>query len=190
MAKAGVCSAILSSTSATTWRTTSCTRWTGSAWRIRWKCGLHFSILASSILPLACPNNFKLRGIEVEVRAAPTDAGQVAARCAAAAQDRLRYSDPRLVSRRPAAAAFGDALAGCGNSEQTVPLACREALVNEHLERRANLGYHLWGLMVLFIWMKRWNIEMALEEAATANAFVEVLDEVGSLSPQLASSSS
>ena len=23
-----------------------------------------------------------------------------------------------------------------------------------HLERRANYGYHLWGLMVLFLWMK------------------------------------
>ena len=28
-----------------------------------------------------------------------------------------------------------------------------------HLERRANLGYHLWGLMTLFFWMKKWGIE-------------------------------
>jgi asparagine synthase (glutamine-hydrolysing) len=28
-----------------------------------------------------------------------------------------------------------------------------------HLERRANLGYHLWGLLVLFLWMKRWKVE-------------------------------
>lgn len=28
-----------------------------------------------------------------------------------------------------------------------------------HLERKANLGYHLWGLLVLFLWMKRWGIE-------------------------------
>jgi asparagine synthase (glutamine-hydrolysing) len=28
-----------------------------------------------------------------------------------------------------------------------------------HLERRANLGYHLWGLMHLFLWMKRWRIQ-------------------------------
>jgi asparagine synthase (glutamine-hydrolysing) len=32
-------------------------------------------------------------------------------------------------------------------------------LVQEHLERRANLGYHLWGLLILFLWMKRWRIE-------------------------------
>jgi asparagine synthase (glutamine-hydrolysing) len=28
-----------------------------------------------------------------------------------------------------------------------------------HLERRANLGYHLWGLMILFLWMKQWHIQ-------------------------------
>ncbi len=31
-----------------------------------------------------------------------------------------------------------------------------------HLERRANLGYHLWGLLVLFLWIKRWRIEPPL----------------------------
>ena len=34
-----------------------------------------------------------------------------------------------------------------------------DALVRGHLERRANLGYHLWGLLVLFLWMRRWSIE-------------------------------
>jgi asparagine synthase (glutamine-hydrolysing) len=34
-----------------------------------------------------------------------------------------------------------------------------EAHVRAHLERRANLGYHLWGLMILFFWMKRWRIQ-------------------------------
>ncbi len=28
-----------------------------------------------------------------------------------------------------------------------------------HFERRANLGYHLWGLLTLFLWMKRWRIQ-------------------------------
>jgi asparagine synthase (glutamine-hydrolysing) len=31
--------------------------------------------------------------------------------------------------------------------------------VRRHLERRANLGYHLWGLMLLFLWIKRWRIQ-------------------------------
>ena len=39
-------------------------------------------------------------------------------------------------------------------------------LLDDHLERRANLGYHLWGLLVLFIWMKRWNIETGIEGPA------------------------
>jgi len=31
-------------------------------------------------------------------------------------------------------------------------------LVHLHLERRVNAGYHLWGLMLLFLWMKKWRI--------------------------------
>ena len=34
-----------------------------------------------------------------------------------------------------------------------------QRLLSEHLERRANLGYHLWGLLVLFLWMKRWTVQ-------------------------------
>jgi hypothetical protein len=63
-----------------------------------------------------------------------------------------------------------------------------EHLLSEHLERRANAGYHLWGLMVLLIWMKRWNIQMGSAKAIAPMA-VETLDEVGSLSQLLASSS-
>jgi len=53
-------------------------------------------------------------------------------------------------------------------------------LVNAHLERKANHGYHLWGLMVLLIWMKRWKIELASHEQRLTTPFVEVLDGVGS----------
>ncbi len=28
-----------------------------------------------------------------------------------------------------------------------------------HLDRRINIGYHLWGLIMLFLWMKRWKIQ-------------------------------
>ena len=41
----------------------------------------------------------------------------------------------------------------------------RPAAINtylkHHLERRINVGYHLWGLMVLFLWMKKWRIQIA-----------------------------
>jgi asparagine synthase (glutamine-hydrolysing) len=38
-----------------------------------------------------------------------------------------------------------------------------ERLIQSHLERRENLGYHLWGLLILFLWIKRWNIQTLLE---------------------------
>ena len=36
-----------------------------------------------------------------------------------------------------------------------------EAHLQDHLERRVNIGYHLWGLMILLLWMKKWNIQAA-----------------------------
>jgi len=34
-----------------------------------------------------------------------------------------------------------------------------EDFVRRHMARRANLGYHLWGLMILFLWMRRWRVQ-------------------------------
>jgi len=34
-----------------------------------------------------------------------------------------------------------------------------EQLLNKHLLRQENLGYHLWGLVTLLAWMKRWNVQ-------------------------------
>jgi asparagine synthase (glutamine-hydrolysing) len=34
-------------------------------------------------------------------------------------------------------------------------------LVQLHMNRNINIGYHLWGLMTLFLWMARWNISSA-----------------------------
>jgi asparagine synthase (glutamine-hydrolysing) len=33
--------------------------------------------------------------------------------------------------------------------------------IRQHLDRQVNVGYHLWGLMVLFLWMKNWGIQAA-----------------------------
>ena len=35
------------------------------------------------------------------------------------------------------------------------------ALAEAHQERRANVGYHLWGLLTLLLWMKKWRIQTA-----------------------------
>ncbi len=42
-----------------------------------------------------------------------------------------------------------------------------QSFLTSHLERRANLGYHLWGLMVLFLWMKKWRIQATSYQAPT-----------------------
>jgi asparagine synthase (glutamine-hydrolysing) len=34
-----------------------------------------------------------------------------------------------------------------------------ENCVRQHLNRRTNIGYHLWGLMLLLLWMKRWRVQ-------------------------------
>lgn len=36
-----------------------------------------------------------------------------------------------------------------------------QTYVDAHLQRRANYGYHLWGLMILFLWMKKWKVQTA-----------------------------
>jgi asparagine synthase (glutamine-hydrolysing) len=34
------------------------------------------------------------------------------------------------------------------------------ALIRDHMERRINVGYQLWGLLTLFLWIRRWGIEI------------------------------
>ncbi len=45
-----------------------------------------------------------------------------------------------------------------------------------HLSRKINVGYHLWGLLMLFLWMKRWHIQSAaFPGVARSNAGQPVL---------------
>jgi asparagine synthase (glutamine-hydrolysing) len=41
-----------------------------------------------------------------------------------------------------------------------------ERLLQRHLSREINVGYHLWGLLILFQWMRKWSIQAAPAEAA------------------------
>ena len=34
-----------------------------------------------------------------------------------------------------------------------------ESLMQQHFDRRVNIGYQLWGMLILFLWMKKWNIQ-------------------------------
>jgi asparagine synthase (glutamine-hydrolysing) len=40
-----------------------------------------------------------------------------------------------------------------------------------HMDRRANLGYHLWGLLMLFLWMREWRIKSTSVPAVQYSAF-------------------
>ncbi len=41
-----------------------------------------------------------------------------------------------------------------------------QGLIAQHLNRKANLGYHLWGLLTLHLWIRRWNIQTSGSEPA------------------------
>ena len=35
-----------------------------------------------------------------------------------------------------------------------------EELNRQHQARKINVGYHLWGLLILFLWMKKWKAKV------------------------------
>lgn len=47
------------------------------------------------------------------------------------------------------------------NETQLFQRGAVQRLIADHTEYRSNVGYHLWGLMILFLWMKQWNIQTA-----------------------------
>jgi asparagine synthase (glutamine-hydrolysing) len=56
-----------------------------------------------------------------------------------------------------------------------------DCLIRDHLEKKGNFGYHLWGLMTLLIWMRRWNIQLAPEVTKIPDPLSQALEAVGSL---------
>lgn len=47
--------------------------------------------------------------------------------------------------------------------------------IQSHLERRVNLGFHLWGLMILFLWMKKWKIQVSSHREAMGKSLEGIL---------------
>ncbi len=41
-------------------------------------------------------------------------------------------------------------------------------MLEDHKSRRINAGYQLWALLTLFLWLKKWNIEVAPEQRTVA----------------------
>jgi asparagine synthase (glutamine-hydrolysing) len=50
-----------------------------------------------------------------------------------------------------------------------------QSVLNLHMQRKANYGYHLWGMLMLFLWIEQWKIQcprdiQALEDFSTVSA--------------------
>ena len=45
-----------------------------------------------------------------------------------------------------------------------------ERLIRDHVTRKHNYGYHLWGLLTLFLWIRQWKIAAPAREPAAAFA--------------------
>jgi asparagine synthase (glutamine-hydrolysing) len=53
---------------------------------------------------------------------------------------------------------------GAGEYGELFRIEVMDKFLQLHLERKANVGYHLWGLLILFLWMKKWRIQAASSE--------------------------
>jgi asparagine synthase (glutamine-hydrolysing) len=40
-----------------------------------------------------------------------------------------------------------------------LPWSAVSSVLERHMSRTENLGYHVWGLLTLHLWMKRWGVE-------------------------------
>ena len=49
-----------------------------------------------------------------------------------------------------------------------------ERLILDHLDRRINAGYHLWGMMTLLVWMKKWNVQAPVSPAFSTSEVLAI----------------
>lgn len=50
---------------------------------------------------------------------------------------------------------------GASEQPELLNAAAVQHYADAHLSRRGNYGYHLWGIVILFLWMKKWHIQAA-----------------------------
>jgi asparagine synthase (glutamine-hydrolysing) len=62
-----------------------------------------------------------------------------------------------------------------------------KALIEAHQNRKTNWGYHLWGLLTLMLWMRRWKIETPASEPQVLTSCTAATPEDSSLVWQPAS---
>jgi len=91
-------------------------------------------------------------------------------------ENRFRYSPRTTGSAGPLRGLLTDSLRyGASECGELFHSEVINTFLQRHLAKKANVGYHLWGLMVLFLWMKKWRIQAASSETpgALAQARVE-----------------
>ena len=47
-----------------------------------------------------------------------------------------------------------------------------DRLIELHMTRKINVGYHLWGLMTLFLWIKQWKVQSAPVHQSSGQAIL------------------
>ena len=50
-----------------------------------------------------------------------------------------------------------------------------ERLIRDHMDRRINAGYQLWGMLTLFLWLKKWDVETAPAEDFSSDISVPAI---------------
>jgi asparagine synthase (glutamine-hydrolysing) len=68
--------------------------------------------------------------------------------------------------RGPLRALLTDTLSADGWHKDLFDPVGLRYFAESHLDRRANRGYELWGIMLLLLWMKRWSIQPIQSPAA------------------------
>ena len=46
-----------------------------------------------------------------------------------------------------------------------------ERMIHTHMRHEANLGYHLWGMLMLFLWMEQWKITSNIDSQDSVREF-------------------
>ena len=107
------------------------------------------------------PASLKIQGSRQKVILRNLMRGKLPPAILSAEENRFRHSHARLVPRTAAAVAARRRRGiRVGRTWRILSHSTRSKLMcSAHLDRRANLGYHLWGLMILFFWMKKWGIQ-------------------------------
>ena len=162
------------STSSTICPTTFWLSRTECRWRTHWRFGRPSSITAWWNSPPRLPENFKVRGSQLKFllrelmkdKLPPAVLHRAKAGFDIPAHDWFRGALKPLLLDTLTEQAVNDT--GIFRREGV------QSLINRHLERRDNLGYHLWGLLTLFIWIKRWNIQTPFEPQTASKRFASV----------------